>query len=63
MDLNGNETNESMNVISGGNYNKWIGEEIRDEEIRMIDEILRSYSTLTILDMRCEFEKKRKKER
>ena len=37
---------------------KWIGENIRDEEIVMIEEILRSYSTLSILDMSCDLEKK-----
>jgi len=35
---------------------EWIGENIKDEEIGMVDEILRCYSTLTVLEMSCEFE-------
>ena len=37
----------------------WIGQKIRDEEVRIVGDILRSYSTLTILDLSRDYEKKK----
>jgi len=32
----------------------WTGQKIGDDEVRSLDEILRSYSALTTLDLSCE---------
>jgi len=63
LNLNGDVIqNEGVNIwlcVHDGNLKKKKGEEIGDEEIGMVDEILKSYSTLTVLDLSCEFEKER----
>ena len=59
LNLNGEELSEEINIsIERDNKTIWIGEKIRDEEVTMIDAILKRYSTLTILDISCDDEKK-----
>jgi len=38
----------------------WIGKNIGDEELRKLVQKLRSYSTLTMLDLSCDYERSKK---
>ena len=59
LNLNGEELSEWTKIsIERDNRTIWIGEKIRDEEVIMIDSILKRYSTLTMLDLSCDHEKK-----
>ena len=59
LKLSGDEMKEGTNISRGGNNAIWwVGQSIIDEEVGLVDEILRNNSTLTMLDLTCVFERK-----